>query len=77
MLTYFPFALQYTKENKSMPLDSKVEALVRRNILEHLVRIQRKGRRSLIRDDPLREEAGSRLSEMIHFGKGLVVAYPR
>ena len=29
----------------------------------------RGGWQSLIRDDPLRGEAGSRLSEMIHFGK--------
>jgi len=62
-----------------MPPDFQVEALVisRRNIQGHLVLIPRRGRRSLIRDDPLREEADSRLSEMIHFGKRLVVAYPR
>jgi len=67
------------KENKNLPLEFQVEALIisRRNILEQLMRIPRRGRQSLIRDDPLREEAGSRLFEMIHFGKGLVVAYPR
>ena len=54
-----------------MPLDFQVEALIisRRNILEQLMRIPKRGRQSLIRDDPLREEAGSRLSEMIHFEK--------
>ena len=54
-----------------MSLDFQVEALVisRRNILGHLVRILRRGRQSLIRDDPLREGVGSRLSDMIHFGK--------
>ena len=72
-----PNSFVLTKENKSMPLDFQVEASVRRNILEHLVRVLRRGRQSLIRDDLLREEAGGRLSEMIHFGKRLVVAYPR
>jgi len=33
------------------------------------MRVPRRGWQSLIRDDPLREGVGSRLSEMIHFGK--------
>ena len=47
-----------------MSFDFQVEALVisRRNILGHLVRVPRRGRRSLIRDDLLREEVGGRLS---------------
>ena len=62
-----------------MPLDFQVEALVisRRNVLEQLMRIPRRDRQSLIQDDLLREEAGSCLSEMIHFVKRLVVAYLR
>ena len=54
-----------------MPLDFQVEALVisRRNILEQLMCIPRRGWQSLVRDDLLWEEAGSRLSQMIHFGK--------
>jgi len=59
-----------------MLLDFQVEALVisRRNILEQLMRILRRDWQSLIRDDPIREEAGSRLSEMIHFGKANVTS---
>ena len=59
-----------------MPLDFQVEVLIisRRNILEQLMRVPRRGRRSLIRDDPLREGADSRLSEMIHFGKADVTS---
>ena len=62
-----------------MPPDFQVEALTmrRRNILEQLMRVPRRGRHSLIRNDPLQKGAGSRLSEMIHFGKWLVVAYLR
>ena len=62
-----------------MPLDFQVKVLIIswRNILEQLMLIPRRGRQSLIRDDLLREEAGSRLSEMIHFGKRLVVTYLR
>ena len=54
-----------------MSLDFSVETLIlsRRNKLEQLMRAPRRGWQSLIRDDPLREGAGSRLSEMIHFGK--------
>ena len=54
-----------------MLLDFQVEALIisKRNILEQLMRVPRRGRRSLIRDDPLREGTDSRLSKMIHFGK--------
>ena len=74
-----PNSFVLMKENKNLPLDFQVEALIisRRNILEQLMRIMKRGRQSLIRDDPLQKEAGSHLSEMIHFGKGLVVAYPR
>ena len=59
------------KENKDLPLDFQVKALIisMRNILEQLVRVPREGWQSFIRDDPLREGTGSRLSEMIHFGK--------
>ena len=59
-----------------MPLDLQVETLTisRRNILEQLMRVPRRGWQSLIRDDPLREGAGSRLSEMIHFGKADVAS---
>ena len=59
------------KETRNLLLDFQVEALSisRRNILEQLMRVPRRGWQSLIRDDPLREGAGSRLSEMIHFGK--------
>jgi len=59
-----------------MPLDFQVEALIisRRNILEQLMRIPRRGHQSLIQDDPLREGAGNRLSEMIHFGKADVTS---
>jgi len=64
------------KENRSMPLDFQVEALLmsRRNILKQLMHAPRRGRRSLIRDDPLREGADSHLSEMIHFGKADVIS---
>jgi len=67
------------KENEDLPLDFQVEALIisRRNTLERLMRVPRRGWQSFIPDDPLREGAGSCLSEMIHFEKGLVVAYPR
>ena len=59
-----------------MPLYFQVEALVisRRNILEQLMHIPRRDRQSLIRDDLLREEADSRLPEMIHFGKADVTS---
>jgi len=33
------------------------------------MRVPRRGWQLLIRDDPFQEGAGSRLSEMIHFGK--------
>ena len=36
------------------------------------MRVPRRGWQLLIRDDPLREGVGSRLSEMIHFGKASV-----
>ena len=54
-----------------MPLDLPVETLIlsRRNILEQLMRVLRRGLQLLIRDDPLREGVGSRLFEMIHFEK--------
>ena len=67
------------KETKNLPLDLQVETLIlsRRNKLEQLMRVPKRGWQSLVRDDPLRGGAGSRLSEMIHFGAGLVVAYPR
>ena len=59
-----------------MPLDFQVEALIIswRNILEQLMHIPRRDRQSLIRDDLLREETGSRLSEMIHFRKADVTS---
>jgi len=59
------------KETRNLPLDFPVETLIlsRRNILEQLMRVPRRGWQFLIRDDLLREGAGSRLSEMIHFGK--------
>jgi len=64
------------KENKNLPLDFQVEALIisRRNILKQLMHVPRRGWQSLIRDDPLREGAGSRLSEMIYFGKADVTS---
>ena len=54
-----------------MPLDFQVEALVisRRNILEQLMCVPRRDWQLLIREDPLWKGVGSRLSEMIHFGK--------
>jgi len=54
-----------------LSLDFQVETLTisRRNKLGQLMRVPRRGWQSLIRDDPLREGVGSRLSEMIHFGK--------
>ena len=62
------------KETRNLPLNLQVETLIlsRRNILEQLMRIPRRGWQSLIWDDPLREGAGSRLSEMIYFGKANV-----
>jgi len=59
------------KETRNLPLDLQVEALIisRRNKLEPLMRVLRRGWQSLIRDDPLRKGAGSRLSEVIHFGQ--------
>jgi len=53
------------KENKNLPLDFHVEVLIisRRNILEQLMCVPRRGWQLLIRDDPLRGGAG--------------VAYPR
>jgi len=64
------------KENKDLPLDFQVVALIisRRNILEQLMRVPRRSWQSLIRDDPLREGAGSHLSEMIHFEKADVTS---
>ena len=70
MLTCFLFALQCTvllnffilmKENQNLPLDFQVEVLIlsRRNILEQLMCVPRRGWQPLIRDDPLREGAGS------------------
>ena len=59
------------KETRNHLLDFQVEALIisRRNILEQLICVPRRGWQSFIRDDPLREGAGSRLSEMILFEK--------
>ena len=59
------------KETKKLPLAFLIETLIlsRRNKLGQLMCVPRRGWQSLIRDDPLRGEAGSRLSEMIHFGK--------
>jgi len=67
------------KENKNLPLDFQIEALIisMRNILEQLMCVPRRGWQSLIIDNPLREGADSCLSDMIHFRKGLVVAYLR
>ena len=64
------------KETRDLPLDFQVETLIlsRRNILEQLMRVPRRVWQLLIRDDPLREGAGSRLSEMIHFGKSDVTS---
>ena len=63
------------KETRNLLLDFQVEALAisRRNILG-LMRVPNRGWQLLIRDDPLREGAGSRLSEMIHFGKADVTS---
>ena len=74
-----PSSLVLTKENKSISLGFQVEALVisRRNILGYLVHILRRGGQLFIQDDPLREEASGLLSEIIHFGKKLMVAYPK
>jgi len=54
-----------------LPLDLQVETLIlsRRNILKQLMRVLNRGWQLLIRDDPLWEGAGSRLFEIIHFGK--------
>ena len=59
------------KETRDLPLDLLIETLIlsRRNKLGQLMDAPRRGWQSLIRDDPLREGADSRLSEMIHFGK--------
>ena len=38
------------------------------------MRVPRRGWQLLIRDDPLREGVGSRLSKMIHFGKAGVTS---
>ena len=62
------------KENKNLPLDFEALIISRRNILEQLMCVLRRGWQSLIRDDPLREGAGSRLSEIIHFGKADVTS---
>jgi len=64
-----PFDLM--KEIRDLSLAFPVETLIlsRRNKLGQLMGVPRRGWQSLIRDDPLRGEAGSRLSEMIHFGK--------
>jgi len=58
------------KEIRDLSLDLLVETLIlsRRNKLGQLMGVPRRGWQSLIRDDPLRGEAGSRLSGMIHFG---------
>ena len=63
------FRLDERKQN--LPLNFQVETLIisRQNILEQLMRVPRRGWQSLIRDDPLRGGADSRLPEMIHFGK--------
>ena len=64
------------KENQNLPLNFQVEVLIlsRRNILEQLMCVPRKGWQSLTRDDPLWKGAGSRLSEMIHFEKADVAS---
>jgi len=64
------------KETRNLPLDFQVKTLIisRQNILEQLMRVPRRGWQSLIRDDPLQEGTGSRLSEMIHFGKADVTS---
>ena len=62
------------KETRNLLLGFQVKALTisRRNILEQLMRVPRRCWQLLIWDDPLQEGAGSRLSEMIHFGKAEV-----
>ena len=59
------------KETRNLSLDFLVETLIlsKRNQLGQLMHVPRRGWQSLIRDDPLREGAGSHLSEVIHFGK--------
>ena len=59
------------KEIKKLPLAFPVETLIlsRRNKLGQLMCVPRRGWQTLIQDDPLRGEAGSRLSEMIPFRK--------
>ena len=75
-MKYAPHSFILMKETKNLPLDFQVEALIisRRNILEKLMRVPRRGWQSLIRDDLLREGADSRLSEMVHFGKADVTS---
>ena len=55
------------KETRNLSLETLI--LSRRNQLGQLMHVPRRGWQSLIRDDPLREGADGRLSEMIHFGK--------
>jgi len=59
------------KEIRDLSLAFPVETLIlsRRNKLGQLMCVPRSGWQSVIRDDPLQGGAGSRLSEMIHFGK--------
>ena len=62
------------KETRKLPLAFLVETLIlsRRNKLGLLMCDPRRGWQLIIRDDSLRGEAGSPLSEKIHFGKANV-----
>ena len=70
-VSYVCHSFVLMKETRKLPLAFPVETLIlsRRNKLGQLMCVPRRGWQSLIRDDPLRGEADSCLSEMIHFGK--------
>ena len=70
-MSYVRHSFVLMKETKKLPLTFPVETLnpKQEEQLGQLMCVPRRGWQSLIRDDPLRGEAGSRLSEMIHFGK--------
>ena len=70
-MSYVRQSCDLMKETRKLSLAFPVETLIlsRRNKLGLLMCGLRRGWQSLIRDDPLRGEASSRLSEMIYFGK--------
>ena len=70
-MSYVRQSCDLMKETRKLPLAFPVETLnpKQEEQLGLLMCGPRRGWQSLIRDDPLRGEAGSRLSEMIHFGK--------